>query len=205
MILETVVVGPMEVNCYILAAAEGGKAFIIDPGDDEAKIRGALRKHSLTPAAVINTHGHFDHIGCDDAFGVPVCIHSEDADMLTDAKRNYSAFLSAPCKVKAPVKQLRDGQKIELEDIELEVRHIPGHSRGGIALVLLKPQDKIVFSGDSLFWNSIGRSDLGGNETQLIRAVREKLLVLPDETLVYPGHGPATTIGYEKENNPFLR
>jgi hydroxyacylglutathione hydrolase len=205
MILETVVVGSMEVNCYILGSGSGRKAIIIDPGEDEKKIRKALEKHSLVPAVVINTHGHYDHIGCDDVFKVPVCIHSQDAGMLIDAKRNYSAFLACPYKVKSEIKKLEDKQKIILEDIELEVRHIPGHSHGGIALVLKKPKDKIVFSGDSLFWGSIGRSDLGGNEELLVRSIKEKLLSLPDDTIVYPGHGPATSIGEERANNPFLR
>ena len=205
MILETVIVGSLEVNCYILASGEKRKAIIIDPGEDEAKIRKALDKHGLVPAVVINTHGHYDHIGCDDAFGVPVCVHQQDSAMLTDAKSNYSAFLASPYKVKAEIKLLADKQKIIVEDLELEVRHVPGHTHGGIALVLTKPKDKIVFSGDSLFWGSIGRTDLGGNEELLVRAIREKLLSLPDDTVVYPGHGPATSIGEEKANNPFLK
>ncbi len=204
MILETVVVGSMEVNCYILSAGKSHKAVIIDPGDDDKKIRRVLEKYGLKPAVVINTHGHFDHIGSDDAFGVPVCVHSLDAVMLRDAKRNYSAFLSSPYKVNSEIKELNDNQKISLEDIELEVRHIPGHTHGGIALVLKSPQDKIVFSGDSLFKGSIGRTDLGGDEKLLVRSIREKLFSLSDDTAVYPGHGPATTIGAEKNNNPFL-
>lgn len=205
MILETIVVGSMEVNCYILASGKNRKALIIDPGDDENKIRKVLERYDLHPAVVINTHGHYDHIGCDNAFGVPVCIHSLDAVMLVDAKRNYSAFLDSPFRVKSEIKELEDKQKITLEDIELEVRHIPGHTHGGIALVLKRPQDKIVFSGDSLFWGSIGRTDLGGNEELLVRSIKEKLLSLSDDTVVYPGHGPATSIGEERANNPFLK
>ena len=205
MIFETIVVGSMEVNCYILASGKNRKAFIIDPGDDEIKIRKVLDRYDLHPAAVINTHGHFDHIGCDDAFGVPVCIHSQDAGMLVDSKRNYSAFLASPFRVKSEIKELEDKQKITLEDLELEVRHIPGHTHGGIALVLKKPQEKIVFSGDSLFWGSIGRTDLGGDEKLLVRSIKDKLLSLSDDTVVYPGHGPATSIGEEIANNPFLK
>jgi hydroxyacylglutathione hydrolase len=205
MILETVVVGPMEVNCYVLASGKNRKAVIIDPGDDENKIRKVLERHSIHPAVVINTHGHYDHIGADDVFGVPVCIHSLDAGMLVDSKRNYSAFLSSPFKVSSIIKELEDKQKIKLEDIELQVLHIPGHTHGGIALVLKSPQDKIVFSGDSLFWGSIGRTDLGGSEELLVRSIKEKLLSLSDDTIVYPGHGPATSIGEERANNQFLR
>ncbi len=205
MILETVIVGELEVNCYIIASGNNRKAFVIDPGADESKIRKVLERHSIIPAAVINTHGHYDHIGSDDAFGVPVCIHSLDAGMLTDAKRNYSAFMGSPVLVRSQIKELKDRQKICLEDIELEVRHIPGHTQGGIALILKRPLDKIVFSGDSLFWGSIGRTDLGGSEELLVRSIKEKLFSLSDDTMVYPGHGPATSIGEERANNPFLR
>ena len=204
MILETVIVSPMEVNCYILASKEGGKAIIIDPGSEQHKIQKALDRHGLTPAFVINTHGHFDHIGCDDAFGVAVYIHSLDMDMLKDAKKNYSAFFEARRIVKSPVKPLNDGEIIELDGIELEVLHVPGHSQGGIALLMKKPQNRIVFTGDSLFCGSIGRTDLGGSEELLIASIKEKLLALPDDTVIYPGHGPSSTIKEEKLNNQFL-
>jgi glyoxylase-like metal-dependent hydrolase (beta-lactamase superfamily II) len=204
MILETVIVSSMQVNCYILASKDGGKAIIIDPGSEQHKIQKALDRHRLTAAFVVNTHGHFDHIGCDDAFGVPVYIHSQDMDMLKDAKKNYSAFFDASCSIKSPIKPLKDGDIIELDDIKLEVLHVPGHSQGGIALLMKKPQNRIVFSGDSLFCQSIGRTDLGGSEESLINSIKEKLLVLPDDTVIYPGHGPSSTIKEEKLNNPFL-
>jgi glyoxylase-like metal-dependent hydrolase (beta-lactamase superfamily II) len=204
MIFETVIVSPMEVNCYILASKDGGKAIIIDPGSEQHKIRKALDRHRLTAAFVINTHGHFDHIGCDDEFGVPVYIHSQDMDMLKDAKKNFSAFFEAHYSIKSPVKPLREGDIIELDDIKLEVLHVPGHSPGGIALLMKEPQNRIVFTGDSLFCGAIGRTDLGGNEELLIGSIKEKLLVLPGDTVIYPGHGPSSTVREEKLNNPFL-
>ena len=205
MILETVVVGPMQVNCYILASAQNSKCIIIDPGAEERKIRKVLEKHKLVPECVINTHGHFDHIGCDDAFGVPVYVHEEDKPLLEEPKLNMSGFFSLPYKVSSSIRVLRDKDRVKIQDMELEVIHVPGHTRGGIALLVKKPESGILITGDSLFCQGIGRTDLeGGDEGQLIRSIREKLTSLPDETKVYPGHGPSSTIGQEKLSNPYL-
>jgi len=205
MILEIIHVGSMQVNCYILAAAEDSKAIIIDPGDNEHKIMRVLNKHALTPAFVINTHGHYDHIGCDDKFGVPVFVHKEDAPLLIDPMLNLSGLYSQAVQVKSPIRMLEDNQIIELGEIQLKVLHVPGHTSGGIALLLKKPKDKIVFTGDTLFCQGVGRSDLsGGNESILMKSIKEKLLVLPDDTVIYPGHGASSTIGDEKRSNPYL-
>lgn len=205
MILETVCVGPMEVNCYILASREGSPAIIIDPGDQEPKIRRVLDKHKLKPAFIINTHGHYDHIGCDDKFKVPVYIHRQDAALLKDAQLNFSALLALPCRVKSEIRVLEDGSGVGLDDIRLKVMHMPGHTPGGIALLLEKPVNKIVFTGDSLFCQGIGRTDFAGADgPSLIKSIKEKLLVLADDTVIYPGHGQSSTIGEEKRNNPFL-
>ena len=205
MILEVISVGAMQVNCYILAASSNSKAVIIDPGADYRKIKQALDKHELIPALVVNTHGHYDHIGCDDKFGVPVYVHKDDAPMLKDPRLNFSAVFATEYKVKSEIRELEEGQILETEGIQLKVLHIPGHTRGGIALLLKKPDEKIVFTGDSLFFQGIGRSDLdGGNEKLLKQAIKDKLFVLNEDTLVYPGHGPSSTIGEEKNNNPFF-
>ncbi|MFA5145494.1 MAG: MBL fold metallo-hydrolase [Candidatus Omnitrophota bacterium] len=205
MILETVCVGPMQVNCYILALREDSPAIIIDPGGQARKIRQALDKHKLKPAFIINTHGHYDHIGSDDEFGVPVYVHNKDLALLKDPRLNLSGLFALPCRVNAEIKILEDGQNIGLEGLQLEVLHVPGHTAGGIALRMIKPGAKIVFTGDSLFCRSIGRSDLdGGDEALLIKTIKEKLLTLSDDTLIYPGHGPSSTIGEEKKSNPFL-
>lgn len=206
MILETVSVGPMEANCYILAEKEGLEAVIIDPGDQLRKITQALDKHKLRPGLVINTHGHYDHIGCDDKFGVTVCIHKDDLAMLKDSKLNFSAFFSFAYEVKSEIKLLSEFDIVGVDGISLKVLHIPGHTRGGISLLLEKPEKNIVFTGDSLFYSGIGRSDLeGGDQDLLVKSIREKLLVLPDDTKVYPGHGPSTSIGEEKRTQPFLK
>ena len=149
MILETVIVGPMQVNCYILACAQAGSAIIIDPGSQVSKIKGVLEKYKLKPAMVINTHGHYDHIGSNDAFGVPVYVHSEDLAMLTDAGKNLSAEFWLAYKVSSEIKTLKDKEIIKLDCLELEVMHLPGHTPGGIGLLMKKPHSNIVFSGDS--------------------------------------------------------
>ena len=204
MILETVNVGPMQVNCYILAHAAGAKAIIIDPGDQASKIKAVLDKHKLTPAMVINTHGHYDHIGSDDDFGVCVYVHKKDLPMLLDAGKNFSANFSLPYKVISQIKTLADGEIIKLDDLELEVIHLPGHTPGGIGLLMKKPQADIIFTGDTLFSQGVGRWDLpGGSKEQLEEAIRQRLFILPHATKVYPGHGSATTIGREQSNSPF--
>ncbi|MBU1726336.1 MAG: MBL fold metallo-hydrolase [Candidatus Omnitrophica bacterium] len=205
MILETICVGPMQVNCYVLANAKGSKAIIIDPGAEVRKIKQVLDKYGLTPEFVVNTHGHYDHIGSDDKFGVPVYIHKDDVCFLKDANLNLSGLFSVPYQVDAKIIELEDGESIGIEDIKLKVMHIPGHTPGGIALIMQKPSNKIVFTGDALFCQGIGRSDLaGGNAEELIKFIREKLLTLADETVIYPGHGPSSTIGQEKVSNPYL-
>ena len=205
MILETVRVGGMQVNCYVLACAEGAKAVIIDPGDQAHRIKAVLEKHRLTPGIVINTHGHFDHIAKDDEFGVEVYVHKDDRPMLEDPARNLSASFSIPCKVSSCIKTLEDGDLVKFDCIELEVMHLPGHSPGGIALLMKSPETGIVFTGDTLFCRGVGRCDLpGGNEDSLGISIRDKLFTLPENTKVYPGHGPGTTIGEEKRANPFI-
>jgi glyoxylase-like metal-dependent hydrolase (beta-lactamase superfamily II) len=205
MILETVVVGAFEVNSYILASSAGSQAIIIDPGSQEAKIKGILAKHRLQPAFIINTHGHIDHIGSDDCFGVSVYVHRNDKDLLLNPKLNLSSFLTTPFSVKSKIKVLEDEEVIILEDLELEVLHTPGHTPGGVSLLLKKPKDKIIFSGDTLFCQGIGRTDFAGADSDtLIESIKTKLLVLPDDTLVLPGHGPSSSIGKEKTGNPFL-
>lgn len=205
MILENICVGPMQVNCYILASGTDSRAIIIDPGSEKQRIDRLLKKYRLIPGLVINTHGHIDHIGCDDKFGVPVYIHRQDSAMLQNPELNLSAFLEASFSVESKIKVLEDKEDIELDQIQLEVIHVPGHTPGGIALLLKKPKDKILFSGDSLFYHGIGRTDFpGASEALLIKSIKEKLFKLSDDTAVYPGHGPSSTIGEEKNNNPFL-
>lgn len=201
MILEIIKVGEMQVNCYILACAENGQALIIDPGDEAAKIKAVLAKHKLKPAMVINTHGHYDHIGCDDEFGVKVYAHKNDLPMLLDARKNLSASFSEAYKVSSAIKTLEDHEIIKLDCLELEVIHLPGHTPGGIGLLMKKPQSDIIFTGDTLFRRGIGRWDLpGGSQQSIQAAIRDRLFILPTGTKVYPGHGASSSIGEEKDS-----
>ncbi len=205
MILETVSVGSMEGNCYILAQKKDSQAIIIDPGAQARKIMKVLDKYKLKPALIINTHGHYDHIGADNELGVPVYAHKLDAPLLKDAMLNMSGLFALPYTVKAEIKFLEDNQIIELDGMQLKVLHTPGHTAGGIALLLQKPINKIAFTGDTLFCRGIGRSDLaGGDEAALIKSIKEQLFTLPDDTKIYPGHGTSSTIGEEKSNNSFI-
>jgi glyoxylase-like metal-dependent hydrolase (beta-lactamase superfamily II) len=195
----------MQVNCYILASKNNSSAIIIDPGEEENKIKRILEKHKLKPSFIINTHGHIDHIGCDDRFGIPVYIHENDLALLKDPQLNLSTFFMSSYSIESHIKTLKDKEDIELDDMQLEVIHTPGHTPGGICLLMKKPNDKILFSGDTLFCQGIGRTDFpGADEGLLIKSIKEKLLKLDDDTVVYPGHGPSSTIGEEKRNNPFL-
>ncbi|MFH1641105.1 MAG: MBL fold metallo-hydrolase [Candidatus Omnitrophota bacterium] len=205
MILETLSLGPMQVNCYILASRKESEAVLIDPGAQPEKIRSVLMRHKLKPALIVNTHGHIDHIGSDDVFGVPVYIHRQDATMLKDSRLNLSAFLDSSFCVQSKINLLEEKEKIVLGGIILEVIHTPGHTPGGICLLMHKPSNKILFTGDSLFYRSIGRTDFAQGDTDLlIKSIKEKILKLPDDIVIYPGHGPSSTIGEEKRNNPFL-
>lgn len=205
MIFEAVCVGPMQVNCYILAYCSDGPSIIIDPGDEEHKIRKVLSKHNLRPGIIVNTHSHIDHIGCDDKFGVPVFVHSQDSAMLRDPALNLSSFLASPFSVTSEIITVEDKDSIELVQVELKAIHVPGHTPGGIALLMTKPKDKMLFTGDTLFYRSIGRTDFAGaSEELLLMSIREKLFCLDDDTVIYPGHGASSTIGDEKKNNPFF-
>jgi glyoxylase-like metal-dependent hydrolase (beta-lactamase superfamily II) len=195
----------MQVNCYILASNKNSGAIIIDPGSEERKIRQTLEKYKLKPAFIINTHGHYDHIGCDDKFGVPIYVHKKDLAYVRDSHLNLSGLFALAYQVKSEIRDLKEDDVIELEDIQLKVIHLPGHTPGGIALLMQKPNNKIIFTGDVLFCQGIGRTDMvGGDEELLIKSIKEKLFTLSDDTQVYPGHGQSSTIGQEKRNNPFL-
>lgn len=206
MILETVCVGPYEANCYILAQDKNNEAIIIDPGDEPDRIKGVLTRYKLKPSLIINTHGHIDHVGADDAFGVCVYIHKGDLDFLSNPNLNLSGFLVTSLRITSPRHTLEDKEEIRLGKIRLQVIHTPGHTPGGICLLLKEPQDKIIFSGDTLFCQGIGRTDFPfASSEQLVKSIKEKLFVLDNKTQVLPGHGPSTTIGQEKESNPFFQ
>lgn len=202
-----------QVNCYVVYDPEAKEAAIIDPGIIDNReieaIDSFLTKNQLKVVAVVNTHLHIDHVvanqGLSDKYGVDVMAH-EDDKFLGDRLKQQAAEFGLPFKMDnaGVTKYLHDGEKIRIGNGELEVIHLPGHSPGGIGLYDAK--DGFLISGDSLFEGSIGRTDLpGGNLAKLLESVKKRLYTLPDETVVYPGHGPATTIGEEKKNNPFVR
>ena len=199
-------VGSLGTNCYIAYCENTKKAVIIDPGGDAAKILAAVSREGLLVEAIINTHGHADHVLANvkvqEATGAPLWILSADADMLGSGSRNLSAFLGGATSCGKADRLLADGEVLPIGDFTLTVLHTPGHTPGGISLLF----DKTVFVGDTLFAESIGRTDFpGGSYSQLLESIKTKLMVLDDETKVYPGHGPATTIGWERRQNPFIQ
>jgi len=198
--------GPLGVNCYILGCPETGKAVVIDPGGDGERILRRLDRMGLVPAYVVDTHGHFDHIGGNAslvaATGAPLLLHRADLFLLREAKSHADRWGMPFDPSPEPDRLLDGGEVIEAGTLRLEVLHTPGHSPGGISLLM----PGHVFTGDVLFHLSIGRTDLpGGDERTLIASIRGKLMTLPDETIVHPGHEGATTIGRERRENPFLR
>lgn len=200
-VLKRFVVGPLAVNAYLLADPAAKDACIIDPGADAAPMKSFLIKNGLTLRFIINTHGHGDHIGANSSFNVPIYIHSLDKDFLGDPDKNLSKMFTRGIKSPAASRLLSDGDVIELGAIRMLVLHTPGHTPGSISLRL----DGIVFTGDTLFNGGVGRTDLAdGDEKALYDSINKKLMTLSDDTVIYPGHGEASTIGDERENNPFL-
>ncbi len=205
-----IILGEYQTNCYCVTADDSAKdCLVIDTGLSPQPLIDHLQKSELDPVAVVYTHGHLDH-----TFGVKalrenwpdikVAIHKNDADMLTDADKNLSAAMGTPLEFSAADIILNDGDEVEFAGVKLKVIHTPGHTPGGISLYC--ENENLLFAGDTLFADSVGRTDFpGGNSTQLINSIRTKLLTLPDETVVYTGHGPATTIGQEKKFNPFIQ
>lgn len=206
MIIEKLAVGPLMANCFILGCEKTKEAAVIDPGDETDRILLSLAELRLTVKYIINTHGHFDHVGGNkemkDATGADILINSLDAPMLSQLSAAAASFGLATDNSPPPDQTLKDGDTIFFGTITLKVIHTPGHSQGGIALFT----DGNLFVGDTLFAGSIGRSDLpGGDLHTLISSIKNKLFVLDDDVKVFPGHGPETTIGQEKRTNPFVR
>lgn len=201
LILKVVTVGQMEANCYILGCKETAQAIIIDPGDDYLRITNTLEESDLEAKLIINTHGHIDHIGANDKFGLPIWIHELDADYLIDPGKNLSELFGRPYTSPPATRLLKGGDKIKLDQISLEVIHTPGHTPGGICL----KTDGIIFTGDTLLCGGIGRTDFPyASEEELIKSIKEKILGLDDGVIVYPGHGPSSSIDKERRENPFL-
>jgi glyoxylase-like metal-dependent hydrolase (beta-lactamase superfamily II) len=207
MILHTVQVGITGTNCYIAGCEETREGVVIDPGGHPERILAVLKKSGLTVRYVLNTHCHFDHIGANAeivaATAAPLALHPAELPLLQMG--GGAKLFGIPVR-ESPVPdiQLEDGEVLEVGRLRFQVLFVPGHSPGGVAFY--EAGEGVVFDGDALFAEGIGRADLpGGDWDTLMRSIREVLLALPDETVVYPGHGPRTTIGHEKSHNPWLR
>lgn len=207
MIFESIAVGPLSVNCYVVACEKSREGIVVDPGGDVELIARIVEKLGLKIGMVINTHGHFDHVGgngkAQSTFGARLLIHQADAHMLSrsaEVARKYG--LTGENSPEADA-YLVDGMTIDFGLSRLTVLHTPGHTQGGCCLYF--EEEKKVITGDTLFADSIGRTDLpGGSHERLLASVRTKLFTLPDDVVAYPGHGPETTIGHEKNYNPYF-
>ena len=208
--VDCLILGDYETNCYVLRSSGTDKdCVIIDPGLEAGRLIDFLGEHRINPVAVVLTHGHIDHVAGVAALrerypDVKVYIHKLDADMLAEPHRNLSAMTGGSFVTEPADAIVEENSVIEQAGIKLEVLHTPGHTPGGICLY--SKDEGIVFTDDTLFADSIGRTDFpGGSMSQIIESIRQKLLTLPGDTKVYPGHGPITTIAREKANNPFLQ
>jgi hydroxyacylglutathione hydrolase len=208
MILESFPVGYLRCNCTILGDEVTHEAIVVDPGDNIPEILSRLEKHGLTLRQIVITHAHIDHIGgaaqLKKATGAPVLLNQKDLGML-NIMEIQAGWLGVPTpEVAPPDASAEDGLAIGLPSLQAEVLHTPGHTPGSICLLF--PEQHLLLAGDTLFAGSIGRTDLpGGDGRQILRSLRDRLLVLPDATRVLPGHGSQTTIGEERQSNPFLQ
>jgi len=204
-VIESITTPGMGVNCYLLTCGQTKKAILIDPGAGSKMIQNWLKEKDQEIIYILLTHGHYDHIGSVEylrnELQVQVAIHKDDAEMLTNPAKNLSSFLGKDVKLSPAEILLDDNQELKVGEITLKVIHTPGHTPGGICILT----DDGLISGDTLFNGSVGRTDFpGGDMQKLISSIQNRLMDLPDETVVYPGHESRTTIGRERSSNPFI-
>ncbi|SFT96586.1 Glyoxylase, beta-lactamase superfamily II [Actinopolyspora lacussalsi subsp. righensis] len=210
-------VGQLQANCYVLAPHEGGDCVVVDPGQDAVEpVRKQLDEHGLTPVGVLLTHGHFDHVFsagelCE-SYGIPAWLHPEDRYMLADpgaalGPEGSQLFEGVSVNVPEDVRELSGDTVLNLAGMEFDVRPAPGHTGGSVLFGTGTAEGgRLLLTGDTLFTGAIGRTDLpGGDHERMLRTLRNEILSRPDDTAVLPGHGSTTTIGRERESNPFLR
>ena len=207
MIFETLAVGPLSVNCFILGCEETREGVVVDAGGEADRIIAVAERHGLKIGLLINTHGHFDHVGANQAvmerFGARLLIHAADVPLLERAADVARTYGVEGANSPLPDELLTDGLEITFGSCRMRVLYTPGHTQGGCCLYL--EAEKKIITGDTLFADSIGRTDLpGGSHEQLLESIRTKLFTLPDDVKAYPGHGPETTIGHEKLYNPYF-
>jgi len=205
MLFEVIIVGALDTNCYLVFCEESLECAVVDPGAEAERIIPVILKRQLKPVVILNTHGHVDHIGANrdikERFGVPLCIHSLDSQLLTKAQQSELSFFLGAKESPPADSLLQDGERIKIGNSFLQVLHTPGHSPGSVSFL----SDNFLLSGDSLFWGGVGRTDLpGGSWKDLENSIKTKILTLPDELIVLPGHGPSTSVGEEKDSNPFI-
>jgi len=203
--VKKVVVGIFEANCYILWDEKDKEAIVVDPGEEGERIIEVIRKNSLKIRSIVNTHTHIDHIGANDFLRekteASLLAHSADVFLLQNAELNLSALTGKDRSFGLPDRVLEEGDEIRVGGFSLRILHTPGHTPGGICLY----GDNKLFSGDTLFAGGIGRTDLAaGDLRELQKSIKDKILTLPDEVVVYPGHGPSTTFGKERRYNFFI-
>lgn len=206
MIVRTLEVGMLRANCYLVVSEASREAAVIDPGGDPSVILGTLEELGATARAILLTHFHFDHIMAAPeivrATGAPLAIHEAEADLLARPPALFRFARPDVPRLTAD-RLLHDGDTVVVGDVSLEVLHTPGHSPGGVSYYV--KDEGVVFCGDALFAEGVGRTDFPGSSAELLaRSIRERLFGLPDETVVYPGHGPSTTIGHERRANPWV-